>query len=188
MAEKIEISKENFEELLNWLAPDRENAGQIYVSIRDRLIKIFYARGCHTAEEMADETIDRITKKIKTLSATYKGNPYKYFYGVAKKVLLEYSRQPKTQELPANLMKTETTDEVSEKYYECLEKCLAKMSHEHNQLIIEYYQGERKTKINRRKAMVVRMGISSQALRVRVSRMRESLQKCVSKCVDGKFY
>jgi DNA-directed RNA polymerase specialized sigma24 family protein len=187
MTEKIEINKENFEELLNWLAPDRELAGQIYESIRDRLIKIFYSRGCQIADEMADETIDRVTKKIKILSATYEGNPSMYFYGVAKKVLLEYSRKPKPQELPVNILKTEMTDDVSEKYYECLDKCLMKMPGEQNQLILEYYQGEKRAKINQRKTMMLRLGISNQTLRVRLSRMREVLQKCVSKCVEGKF-
>ena len=50
MTKKVEISQDNFEKLLDWLHSDRETAGQIYESIRDRLIKIFHARGYCAAQ------------------------------------------------------------------------------------------------------------------------------------------
>jgi DNA-directed RNA polymerase specialized sigma24 family protein len=186
MPKQTEINQDNFELLLEWLDSDREKAGHIYESIRQRLIKIFYARGFCAAEEMADETIDRVTGKIKKLSETYQGERALYFYAVAKKVFLEYSRKPRLQELPATLVK-ETVEDESEVYYECLDKCLAKMPPDRRSLLVEYYQGEKQAKIEQRKLLRSRLGISSQALRVRLLRLREELQKCVLSCVQKKF-
>ena len=187
MTKKAEISQDNFEKLLDWLHSDRETAGQIYETIRNRLVKIFYARGYSAAEEMADETIDRVAKKSKALSETYQGEPSRYFYAVAKNISLEYSRKPKFEELPVILVKEETANEQVEIYHQCLDKCLTKMPSNQHQLIIEYYQGEKQAKIKQRKLIEMRMGIPSQTLRVRVLRMRKILQECVSKCVQENF-
>lgn len=77
-----EINPEEFEKLLLWLDRDRESAGRAYEQIRLRLIKIFYARKCSVAEELADETIDRVAKKAASLLESYKGEPALYFYAV----------------------------------------------------------------------------------------------------------
>ncbi|MGC2237422.1 MAG: hypothetical protein WA584_14765 [Pyrinomonadaceae bacterium] len=187
MSKVSEISQDNFEKMLNWLHKDREAAGQKYESIRQRLTKIFYTRGCYEAEELADETIDRVTVKIKSLAETYQGEPALYFYAVAKKVFLEYSRKPRSEELPPTLVKEETTDEDSEVYYQCLDKCLAKMPPAQHQLIIAYYQSDKHSKIEQRKRMEQILGISNQTLRVRALRLRAVLQKCVLSCVQKHF-
>ncbi|HVE58946.1 MAG TPA: hypothetical protein VNB22_19135 [Pyrinomonadaceae bacterium] len=187
MATKVEINQDNFAKLLDWLHPDADTAGKIYESVRNRLIKIFYARGSCIAEELADETIDRVVGKIKWLSEHYEGEPFLFFYGVAKKVFLEYSKKPKLQELPATLIKENAASENSEIYYECLDRCLAKMLPAQQELILEYYQGEKQAKIKQRKLMEARLGISNQTLRVRILRLRETIQKCVRNCVEKNF-
>src|SRR5262245_20430567 len=58
-------TKEEFDCLLAYLSPDREEAGKEYETLRRKLIKLFQYRGCHSPEELADETINRIAKKIK---------------------------------------------------------------------------------------------------------------------------
>ena len=59
------LSQEDFDALLAWLDPEREQAGLKYEQIRGSLIKIFTGRGCTDPEELADETINRVTAKIK---------------------------------------------------------------------------------------------------------------------------
>src|SRR5215203_3588823 len=187
MTKKAEINQDNFESLLVWLHRDRETAGKIYESVRNRLVRIFYARGYDDAEELADVTIDRVAGKMTELSETYRGDPFLYFHGVAKRVFLEYSRKPRLQELPVNLINETDGDDEAEIYYKCLDNCLAKMPPTQQQLILEYYQGEKQAKIKHRKFIEARLGISNQTLRVRLLRMRESLQKCVLDCVREKF-
>lgn len=186
MAKKYVISHDDLIKLLNWLNSDRDLAGQKYEIIRNRLIKIFRARGCNVAEELADETIDRVARKVEKLSENYKGDPSLYFYAVAKKVFLEYARKPKTEELPKKLVKKESIDEENEIYHECLDKCLSKISPDKQQLIVEYYESEKKAKIDNRRKLERLLGISNEALRVRVLRIRQKLQYCVINCVEGK--
>jgi DNA-directed RNA polymerase specialized sigma24 family protein len=183
MAAKNQISQDSFERLLDWLDADRQKAGQKYESIRMRLIKIFYARGCHLAEEMADETIDRVTGKIESLFDTYQGDPAIYFYGVAQKIILEYSRKPKTVELSA-IAEREPENENIKAIHECLDKCLQNFSSEQRDFILRYYSGDKHAKLEERKRMETDLQISSENLRVRAFRVRKSLQKCVLTCIS----
>jgi hypothetical protein len=79
-----------FEQFLFWLGPDPESAGKKYELIRDRLIMMFRARRCVFAEDLADTTFERVARKLTDLTTEYTGDPARYFYGVAKKVYLEY--------------------------------------------------------------------------------------------------
>lgn len=184
MTAKDEISRDGFERLLNWLDADRARAGQKYESIRSRLIKIFYGRGCHLAEEMADETIDRVAGKIESLAAAYRGDPAPYFYGVGKKVFLEYSRKPKTVELTGATVGSDAPKESAEIYYECLDRCLETFPSARREFIDRYYSEEKQAKLAERKKMGDELDISGDALRIRAFRIRKSLQKCVLDCVE----
>lgn len=182
-----EITKQNFENLLDWLDPDRERAGRRYEIIRERLVRIFNARGCFIADELADETIDRVVGKVGDLSKTYRGDPALFFYGVAKNVFLEYTRRPKFEELSPSLKNVEITPDESNGHQECLEKCLEKTALEQRNLILAYYEGRGQERINRRKQLQIELGISSEAVRVKALRIRLVLQNCVLKCMDGGF-
>lgn len=181
---KTEISQAGFERLLNWLDADRSEAGRKYELIRTRLIKIFYARGCHSAEELTDETIDRVSGKPESFFENYQGEPELYFYAVAKKVILEYSRRPKIVEMPAALIEKDSPAENLETYYECLDKCLQTFSPAQRDFITEYYSEEKRAKLAARKKMEQDLNISNDALRIRAFRVRKILQKCVSDCVE----
>ena len=56
------LTQEDFDRLLRWLDANLEAAGKEYEAIRQRLIKIFARRGCSEAEDLADETINRVTE------------------------------------------------------------------------------------------------------------------------------
>jgi DNA-directed RNA polymerase specialized sigma24 family protein len=183
MAKKTEISQDNFEMLLTWLNPDREKASQKYETIRATLIRIFLARGSYPADELADETIDRVTGKIKRLSKIYRGDPALYFYGVANKIFLEFLKKPQTEELPAALAQKEKTDEELKAYYECLETCLENLAPESRKLILNYYQYENQKKKELRKKLAKRVGLSANALRIKMIRIRNDLRKCIIKCL-----
>ncbi len=94
------LTQEAFDALLAWLDPDREAAALKYETVRLRLIKIFACRGCSEAEDLADETINRVTSKLPEIQASYTGEPARYFYGVANKIHLEYTRRKPVPPLP----------------------------------------------------------------------------------------
>ncbi len=125
MTKKQKLTQDEFDNLLSWLDADRECAGKKYESIRHSLIKIFSWRGCAEAEDLADETINRVGRKAKSLASTYTGDPALYFFGVAKKLLLEYNRrktsvQPLPAELPDQPQTQDEPDASEERMRECL--------------------------------------------------------------------
>ena len=168
-----------FDALLAWLDPNREEAGRKYEQIRLRLIKIFTCRGCLEPEDMADETINRVSKKLSEIQSTYEGDPARYFYGVASKVLLE-SQRPKPAPPPPPFR---DDTESLEKEYACLEKCVEKLTQSNRELVMQYYQEEKRAKIEHRKQLAEQFGIALNALRIRAHRIRTVLQQCVQSCV-----
>ena len=184
------LTKESFDKLLDWLDSDRERAGSKYEAIRLRLIKIFTCRGCSEAEELADETINRVIFKIMEVAKSYVGDPALYFYGVSQKVYLEHlrkvqSRQAQPLEDPAagSLPAITLADDI-EQEYECLERCLEGLPADNRKLVLEYYQQERRAKIDHRKRLAAELGIAVNALRIRAHRIRLLLQRCVHDCLE----
>ncbi len=185
MTTKPELGQQHFDKLLDWLNKDRILAAEKYESIRQRLVKIFVVRGSFHAEELADIVIERVTKKIFEVADSYQGDPALYFYGVAQNVFLESLRLPKHEELPLTLTNNENIvlDEESERNLNCLEVCLGELGKNEHQLILNYYQDEKRTKIDNRKIIAEAAGITQEVLRIRAFRIREKLEKCVIKCV-----
>ncbi|MDH3528901.1 MAG: hypothetical protein OEQ28_05005 [Acidobacteriota bacterium] len=177
----------NFQKLLVWLSDSVEESGEAYEALRQRLIRIFYARGCQTAEELADETIDRVTAKIESLIDTYEGDPRLYFYGVAKNVFREHLRKPVHNELPVNLSPNSNHSTEKAEYQDlCLTKCLKKLPEMESEFILDYYKGEKSQKIENRQKLMEKLDLTPQALRVKAFRVRAKLQKCVFACLEMK--
>jgi DNA-directed RNA polymerase specialized sigma24 family protein len=175
-----DINQEQFDRLLGWLDPDRESAGLKYECIRKRLIKIFVCRGSKTPEELADKTINRVARKLPEIQAGYVGNPAHYFCGVASNVFLESLKKERTPAV--RLAPLPVADQVDERDYACLEKCVDKLSDSEKDLVLAYYQHEKHAKIDHRKKLAEQLGIGMNALRIRACRIRAALQECVELC------
>ena len=175
-----DITQEEFDALLDWLSSDREKAAAQYEWIRRRLIKIFVSRGSHTPEELADATINRVTRKLPEIRDTYVGEPAHYFCGVASYIWRESLRKDKPPAVAPTTASTPTAEE--ERDYACLEKCLDKLPQSDRDLAIAYYQQEKHAKIDHRKNLAEQMGIPINALRIRACRIRSGLLKCVELC------
>lgn len=173
------LSQESLDALLDWLDPNREQAGQKYEEIRQRLIKIFTCRGCYEAEDLADETINRVSKKLTEIEEEFTGDPARYFYGVANKVHLEYLRRKPLQPPPLVLVESDRLEEE----FRCLEHCLGQLTPENHELVLQYYQDDGKEKIDQRKLLAKRLGIAPNALRIRAYRIRASLEECLFECL-----
>jgi DNA-directed RNA polymerase specialized sigma24 family protein len=182
------VSREAFDQMLAWLDSDRERAGQKYEEIRCGLIKIFICQGCSDPEGLADETIDRVIHKVPEIAPNYAGNPALYFSGVARYILLEYkNRIAQLRLLPlAPPKQIEEEDEDIEREYECLDRCIERLTPANRELILEYYREEKRAMIENRKRLAERLGVTSNALRVRADRIRNSLEKCVANCLKQK--
>ena len=177
------LTKEEFDSLLNWLDADHEIAAVKYEIIRNGLVKIFMYRGCSDPESLADETFDRVTKKVSEIADSYSGDPINYFYGVARNICREEARkQASLIEIPPPTVKL--TDE-QDRTFLCLEKCLKSLSEQQRSLVLDYYQEDGRMRIVLRKALAEKMGMALNALRIRACRIRNTLEKCVDKCMQN---
>jgi DNA-directed RNA polymerase specialized sigma24 family protein len=179
MGRESDLNQEAFDRLLAWLNSNRALAGEKYEEIRRRLIKIFTCRGCTCPDVLADETINRVARKVQEIAATYTGDRSLYFYGVARNVHLEYVRKRPVPQPPP----TPEPRPESEQEYECLERCMRHLSSSNRDLILQYYQEEKQGRIDHRKELAQRLYIGPNALRIQVYRIRVSLQQCVVECL-----
>jgi RNA polymerase sigma factor (sigma-70 family) len=157
-----------------------------YRRLRGRLVRIMARRGCTCPEELADETISRVLARLPEISRTYVGDPVRFVHAVARNVFLEHSRRPRTVSLDERIEPSrpnvDERDSEGDEAFECLERCLSKLSEADRQLIRNYYQGDRRAKIDRRLFLAGEVGMSMNTLRVKAYRIRRRLSGCVREC------
>ncbi len=183
------LTKESFARFLACLDPDAELAGELYESIRQRLVRFFDWRGAQFPEECADETINRVVRKIE--SGDTIREPATYCHGVARLVFLEKLKHPDNQkvsleEMTAITAASEHSQGEDNNQRDCFERCLRELPLENRQLILQYYQDEKRSKINNRLAQAERLGIPLNALRSRAQRTRDRLEDCINQCLKKK--
>lgn len=174
------MSQESFEALLDWLDPSRDQAALKYEQIRTGLINYFAFRAPCDAEDLADETINRVSSRLCEIKHEVNGERTRYFYGVARKVQLEYLRR----KIPQPPAESPNDSDRVEAEFRCLEECISKLSAENRNLVLRYYQADGRQKIEQRKQLAEELGIAPNALRIRAYRIRAALQKCLEKCVE----
>jgi len=129
---------------------------------------------------LADETINRVVNRLAQIRKDFQGDQAKYFYGVANKICLEHLRR----RAAVPVLPDPSDSARIEVEFMCLEECLNQLTAENRELVLQYYQAERKAKIDQRKEQAQRLGIAVNALRIRAHRIRGSLQQCVAKCIE----
>jgi RNA polymerase sigma factor (sigma-70 family) len=190
MKEERDFERENFEALLRWLDADRDGAGRRYEEIRRALIKIFASRGCAEPEHLADETINRVCRRVGKVAPGYVGDCALYFYGVAQRVHLEHLRRERRRARRLRLVEsTQLAAAIADSFereFRCLERCIARLPARSRELLLEYYGADRRAKIDARKQLAARLGIEPGALRLRVFRLRNAVARCVRACAEGR--
>jgi RNA polymerase sigma factor (sigma-70 family) len=190
--QKWAITPEAFDLLLSWLDPNRELAGERYEEVRSRLIRRFRQHGCPEPEQLANDTIDRVARKLPEIIDTYEGEPAPYFYSVAHYIHMEFLRSPATVSLAQTDVPIRDAPSPPESFDEdermnaCLRHCMEKLSAREREMILQYYKGERQVKIEIRKELAERLGIKLANLRLQTQRIRARLKKCILNCLERK--
>lgn len=176
------IAKEPFDELLDWLDSDREVAGRKYETIRAGLVRLFISHGISDGAFYADETIDRVQKRLPDIRPTFVGEPARYFTGVARNVVREAMRNREIlpEEMPER--STEPTDE--NEMLDCLKQCLKELPQDRQELILDYHLHYGRAKVELHREMAAELSITEGALRTRAHHLRVSLEECVLKCLQ----
>jgi DNA-directed RNA polymerase specialized sigma24 family protein len=182
--QKWALNQEAFDKLLVAFDADRETAGRKYLEIRNNLTRFFEWRGCSFPEDHADETINRMAKRVFEGEAIL--NHSGYAMGVARLLLLEINKgRQREQSALAEIGAAPDVyvpEDDDESRLTCLRSCLQTLSPDNRELILQYYQGEKGEKIENRKKLLDRLGIPVNTLRMRALRLRERLQACVEEC------
>jgi len=185
------LTSEAFECLLVAFDADRESAAHKYEIMRRKLTEFFEARGTEAPPDYADETINRVARRITEGEEIKDLNSY--FYGVARLVWLEFLRSRDKESTPlelapnpiaVNTAEVEAERREKEQRLTCLESCLSKLPPANRNLIVEYYREEQGLKIDTRKRQAAMLNTTINGLRLRASRIRADLAKCVHGCVQ----
>lgn len=190
MKKNSQLTPENFENLLVRLSEDRDQAGVVYEEIRRGLIRFFRIRGCAGQEDLADETINRVARRIEEFTPDESFELIKFCYGFARNIYLEYIAQRRELEFNPDLdyLEPERFADVEEKneHYKCLEHCLGKIPEDKRQIVIRYYSADKIDKIKLRQKMAEELNLTTRNLHTKVYRMRDKLKKCIKNCLDEK--
>jgi len=186
-----------FTRLLVWLDDGIESHGEQYIEMRRRLVSYFDRRSRPSADELADETLNRIARTLDEVGIIETKPPARYCYVVAKFVLLEDLRrerrlvpldETRMPDGPRAGSRAEPADERAdrEQRLDCLDRCLESLKPEQRELIVEYYSEAKQKKIERRRELAKRLGITMNALAIRAWRIREGLMACVETCGSAR--
>ena len=191
MKDRNILQPHHFEALLRLFSDNREEAGKFYEAVRRRLVQFFLSKSCDHAEQLADETLNRVATKADTYDPKRNIRPTTFIFGFASKVYLEYLRRPDRDPVPleaGGVFSAPAANPVveDESAFECLDACLQSLSVDDRELIIKYYSREQAERIEMRRQLAEFLGVSQDALHVRVYRIRRNLRKCVDECVRKK--
>lgn len=187
------LTAASFQKLLNWLDKGANSDGQHYLEMRQRLVSYFDRKNCLTPDDLADETLNRVARRLEETEIIGE-TPAKYCYVVARFVFMEYLRGKQREEVPLDEAIQQTPEnrfaasdlkdenEMREKSMKCLDQCMEKLEPQNREIIIRYYIGKERVKIENRRGLADSLGITMNALSIRACRIRDKLEACVGKC------
>jgi DNA-directed RNA polymerase specialized sigma24 family protein len=186
------ITSESFARLLEWIDEGVDSNGQKYLELRRKLFAYFDRKNCLSPDELADETLNRVARRLEEEGKIESETPAKFCYVTARFVFLESLRDKENKNVSIDEIKAERftgkdADEekiLREKMLACLEKCVGELDETKRELIVKYYYGAERIKIENRRTLAEQLGISSNALTIRACRIRDRLEICVRKCAE----
>jgi DNA-directed RNA polymerase specialized sigma24 family protein len=183
--QKWVITAEAFEKFLAVLSSDSQEAGMQYEVLRIKCIRYFEWKSSSRPEHLADKTLDRVVQKID--QGTVITNIKAYVAGVARHVWQE-EHDPFVsleENLPSGLAvaPSQADDDDPDPQLICFDRCLEELSPENRKLLLAYFQEQGRDKIDNRIQLAENLGIPLNALRIRVFRIKKTLEGCIEKCL-----
>lgn len=166
----------SFERLLSALNADRDRAAVAYEQLRERITGLLEWWGARPADELADETLDRVARKLDEGAVIADGVFGAYVRGVARMVFFEWTRRPKpVSEFRDVVMTSGDDDTRDEALLARVDTCLDSLSPADRDLVLRYYAEGKAADIRRR--LAAELGLSPTALRIRAHRLRVRLER-----------
>ena len=188
-AEPRDPTEATFHRLLAWLDEGADSGGARYLEMRRRLIGYFDRKLCDLSDALADETLNRVARRLDEEGAIEGVVPAQYCYIVARFVFHEHLRDMSRKTAAVAELRSrartgaDLTDATeAEARLACLDRCLAALEAPDRSLILNYYRAEPSQRIAARRQLAANTGLSANALMIRASRLRSRLERCVSEC------
>ncbi|HZF13721.1 MAG TPA: hypothetical protein VFE33_33425 [Thermoanaerobaculia bacterium] len=181
------MTAEELQSLLALLDPDRERAAERYETLRRRLIRLFEWWGCATPEDLTDVTFDRVAHKTAQQGFRLeKPDPFHYICTFARFVYLEDLRKRKevqsSGDEPSELVYPVPPDpDPPDSRLPCFLRCLDVLSSSERRLLFDFHPDLER--IRSRHQLAERLGITDNALRIKVHRVSRRLKECMAGCL-----
>jgi len=170
-----------FEGLLGALDADRDRAAEEYERLRTRLIGLLRWWGASQPEDLADETLDRVARKIQDGVDISAGSFGAYVRGVGRMVFHEWTRRPREERAATEVVSASIGDD--HEALTRLDGCLAALSPDDRRLLLRYYGEGRAADVRRQ--LAEELGLSPTALRIRAHRLRARIEAAMKR--SGPF-
>jgi RNA polymerase sigma factor (sigma-70 family) len=174
------VSKTSIPALLAALGETPEESGLEYERLRSKLILFFSRRMLQFPEDLADETLDRLARRI--VEGTVIDSIPAFALGIGRHLALEQMKnRSETMEddfwdnVPAPSATQSSEEEIAR-----MERCLKTLRPDEANLLRGYYLATKGTSIKTRGKLAKRLGISANTLRQRVFLARQRLRDCMT--------
>lgn len=179
------LGPEALEGLLARLGPDPDAAAGEYQRLHRRLVAFFESHGSLEPGCDADETLDRLARKLRE-GYVIRDVPA-YVHGLARNVLREGWRRARREEGAREaLRKVPSPPAADALLWDNFDRCLAQLEPERAELLVAYYSASRGSNRAWRAELAASRGLSLNALRIRVFRAREALRESLARCLAEK--
>jgi DNA-directed RNA polymerase specialized sigma24 family protein len=181
-----QLTAANFEFLLAKLAPDSTQAGARYEKLRARLIVFFLRRMLPAPEDLADETINRLARRL--FEGEEVASIEAYALGIARYVLKEQTVLAAREVISGSILLDNVSDPKhtigdeafdQNRKLDAMEQCLALLAEEEVELLTSYYLVDGKGKIGARRLLAETLGVTSAALRNKIFWICDGLRHCI---------
>ncbi|MBZ5556045.1 MAG: sigma-70 family RNA polymerase sigma factor [Acidobacteriia bacterium] len=180
MSTRWTLTSNALDRLLAALDEDRDRAALAYEQLRQRIIGLLGWWGAASAEDLADETLDRVARKLEEGAVIADGSLGAYVRGVARLVFYEWTRRPRAPHdvgAAGELIVAAADEPDGEDVLDNLDRCLDALSPDDRSLVLRYYGDGKAADV--RRALAAELGISQTALRIRAHRLRDRLERKV---------
>jgi len=182
------VNEAAFNNLLACFSPDRGEAIVQYDRAYRKVLRYFEWRSVVTADQCADETMDRVARRISEGQKIDKMMPYIFVtaHHIHQEVLKFIREHPEIaidDVLPSYLPHGEQEIVDPDERLICFDRCLEELEPDEREVVLGYYEGEGREKIDNRQELAKKRKISLNALRILVHRIKRTLEDCITECL-----
>jgi DNA-directed RNA polymerase specialized sigma24 family protein len=175
------ISQQQFAGLLLKLGKEPIESGARYEALRTRLIFYFSRKCLDFPEDLADEVLDRLARRL--AEGTEIDSLTAFALGIARFVAQEQLSKPFQIQVQAETffdnIPANSPTESMEETFSGMEYCLNRMTPADVELLERYYLGDGESLIRARKSISETLKISPEAVRQRIFSIRRRLRQCM---------